>query len=731
MHDRDVFDRRFTEALVRYGSEASTEVDPLDVARSVAAVRPRRSGPWTAFSIRRRAYRLLVIGGLTVLLVVAVLALAVVGSQVSRRDLAEAPVDVVSVGLGGWTELVAASDGTIWSAGWNGGVSLYDPSDGSVRVIGPWDDAVLARSRPLGAAAAGGIWLYDKKGSALVRARGSRVAETVPATDVCHVSDADELIVVTCAGAIQRWDGSAWRDATDPIPGLDSIDAFVTDPRSPGGYTVVNGSLGYGWPPTDTGRPTVWQRVAGAWTPHDFGPGPGFGIETLAIAPDGSIWGAGGDQMARHDGQQWQIVDASVERLDDGRPITVGPDGHVWSIGVRAPVNGGDGNEPAVAVRYDGASLSTLDIPIIADLKSGAGPTMLTTSTDVFASAWGALARLVDDRFVIIDPGPRKRLELIHSIAIDTRGRAWLLAGDDGIVRDDGTPVPVQLGQVVDGAYVEAASGQDAGTEGAELQEGPDRSVWMATRNGPQRLEGDRFEPVGPPLVVDTDISGRSGDHVLPPYVIGPDGTPNTVSRDRIVRLVGDTWEQLPPHPGAGNGTRELAISPDGEIWVATGHEPATVGLARYQDGRWVDVPLPERPSSQIAGVTGIAFDRDGTVWMRLVLEGSEGCDCRDLAVSRLRDGVWMVDTHVQGVPLGSVWTNRSGLPEAAYRDVLVDGDGIIWINGSNGIARYDAGVWTLAVEGMAFRHLTLGADGSIWAADPGVHRIAASTVDR
>ncbi len=435
--------------------------------------------------------------------------------------------------------------------------------------------------------------------------------------------------------------------------------------------------------------------------------------------------------MARYDGQRWQTVDTSVEGLDDARPISVGPDGQVWSIGVRAAVNGGDGNEPAVAVRYDGASLSTLDIPIVPDLKSGRGPTILTTSTDVYASAWGALARLVDDRFVIVDTGPRKRLEMIKSIAVDRQGRAWLLAGDDGIVRDDGTPVPVQLGQVIDGAYVEAAPGQDAGTQGADLQEGPDGSVWMAGRQGPLRLDGERFAPVGPLLFLDVDGSWRGGDDGVPPYAIGPDGTPYTVTPDHVVHLVGDTWEPLPPHPGASNGTTKLAISPDGVIWVATGHEPATVGMARFQDGRWHDVPLPERPSGPVAGVTGFAFERSGTVWMRLVLEGSPGCDCRDLAVAQLSEGTWSVDTEVGGATLGSAWTTRSGLPEAAYRDVLVDADGSVWIDGSNGIARYDNGTWSMAVDDVRFRHLTMGADGSIWAADPGVHRLAPGKPDR
>ena len=45
-------------------------------------------------------------------------------------------------------------------------------------------------------------------------------------------------------------------------------------------------------------------------------------------------------------------------------------------------------------------------------------------------------------------------------------------------------------------------------------------------------------------------------------------------------------------------------------------------------------------------------------------------------------------------------------------------------VNGTGGVARFDNGRWTWAAEGLAQRHLVAGADGSVWAAGPGLHQL-------
>lgn len=83
MIERDVFDRRLADALRDYALEAPSEIDPLDLARSVARSHPRSSG-WSRVV---RGHPLLVWAGLgAILLLASMLALAVVGSIWKRED---------------------------------------------------------------------------------------------------------------------------------------------------------------------------------------------------------------------------------------------------------------------------------------------------------------------------------------------------------------------------------------------------------------------------------------------------------------------------------------------------------------------------------------------------------------------------------------------------------------------------------------------------------------------
>jgi ligand-binding sensor domain-containing protein len=323
------------------------------------------------------------------------------------------------------------------------------------------------------------------------------------------------------------------------------------------------------------------------------------------------------------------------------------------------------------------------------------------TPVGVFASVQGTLLTLADDHFEVVDAAAPPGLQDIDSLAVDAQGSTWVL------VRSSRT-----LGRIVNGAYEPETLSI---VPGSALRIGPDGRLWMATRIGPQRLVGERFEPVGSPLSISPSA----------PYAVGPDGTPYTVSNRRIVRLVGNTWEELPPHPGAGAGISNIAVAPDGAVWVATEEGPDGYGLARYADGRWNVVPPPVQTVQPVYGISGIAVDARGTAWVRFVLHHERYGDLVTLAIGRLSDGTWTLDHEIEGTALGGARKGRDWHQAEGYDDVVVDGSGTVWINGTNGIARYNDGLWGWALEGVPGQSdLTLGADVSLWAGGVGVHHL-------
>ena len=135
-------------------------------------------------------------------------------------------------------------------------------------------------------------------------------------------------------------------------------------------------------------------------------------------------------------------------------------------------------------------------------------------------------------------------------------------------------------------------------------------------------------------------------------------------------------------------------------------------------------MPLPRPESGPIVDVTGMAFDADGTMWARLVLVHGPSCDCNAQGVGRLGDGAWTIYDRVEGAGLGSIVGGGPALRSPGHDDIVVDREGTVWVNGTDGVAQFDDGSWTWAAEGLAQLHLVTGADGSVWVAGPGLHEL-------
>lgn len=733
MPEHEAFEGRLAAALQAYAAEVPVGIDPYAFAHAVATSHRHRPG-LAGLLVGRRWNPLFFWAVLAASLLATVIAVVAIGALLDTKDLAvvqptprlqaspqasgppspppdvpdgDDPVGFASVGVGGWNGLVAANDGRVWARGLSS-LSVYDPSTGASRVFGP--DDRLPGIGIFGPAARGGIWLKASKDgvASAIRFDGQQhEAISLPA-DTCSLWDSDgDLLATSCAGAMARHDGAAWTAVAPPGPV--SIQRLAA---------VVRGGSIWVIALDDAGRQSLWALTAGEWVAQGASGSLDFDLRTIAETPDGAVWVAGEGGLARYDGTRWQRFSAEDVGTPNITELAVAPDGTLWGIGIDWAIGIGTRGDRIVAVRYSGGTFKRFEVPVADETGFVEGPSIAATAGGVFASTGGALNRIDGDRFVIIDPGPAKRLESIDSVAVDALGRAWVLAGERT------SSLGFVMGRVVEGRYEEVVEGAGAG-----LTNQPDGSVWMATTVGPARLGADRFAPVGPNLDISpwSSLVFRTG---MPPYAVAPDGTPYVLTgtgpcrqgrpifcsaaKEAILRLREGGWETLPPAPGAPSGTSEMAVAPDGALWIVTGRADR-IGLARFHDGRWESLPLPDRP---IRGLRSISFAPDGVAWVATSLDPIESCDtCWNLGVGRFENGQWTI--------FDRVGEQEFGFGNETAGTVVVARDGTVWASTTRGIARFDGRSWNWAADdATGIWQLTVGADGSIWGAGVGVHRL-------
>jgi hypothetical protein len=707
--EHDLFERRLTDALRAYAAEVPTEVRPMELAASIATGHPRRPTAWWALGRPMRPIAVLLI--LVALLLAGAVAIVAIGDfleadpivriepQVARPDLrptpdGDDPVGLASVGIGGWNDVVVDRDGVAWAWGPRS-ISRYDPATGASRVYGWDDDPRFVSSRPIAAADQGGVWLAT--GGELLRLDGEGIREVRPEpADGCGVRAGSILVV--CDGTFFVPDGAAWRGITTPFSG-----------------EIRHASIGPGdvvWVLDDAD--TLWRGTPSGWVAEPLPVARGWDVYGLLASSDGSLWVAGVGGFDRLIEGAWRHYGSDEFGTLDLYDIVESPDGTIWGIGIE-PATSYPPGDRIIAVRYIDDRFTRHEVPIAPGTGFGSGPSIGASAAAVYATVWGALARFDGTGFTLLDPGPPRRFESVSSIAVDGSGRAYVVAGEPGTELD-----PI-VGRPTDGG-LEQLDGVAAGG----VRVGPDGSVWTLSSDGPMRYTGERFETIGPPLDLASDHLGW-----LPPFAIGSDLMPYVaVGRDcaedqdgtivcdggdeRVAHLEGGAWIDLPAHPGQTAGIKRLEVAPDRSVWVITGADADTAGLARYRDGGWQAVDLPAIGVSQ---VVGIAPEADGRVWVTFRTQELPDDEWVKV-VGRLSDGEWTLFDLVEGEAMTG---GRGG----SHGDLIVGRDGTVWTIAREGIARFDGERWAWAVKDMpGLAHLTLGADGSIWAAGNGVHRL-------
>jgi len=428
--------------------------------------------------------------------------------------------------------------------------------------------------------------------------------------------------------------------------------------------------------------------------------------ESLAVAPDGSVWAAFPDTMLIFAGSQAQS--AAVTRLKGSYwPLMFDRNGNLWAtkdrglyrwqnarlisersatlaeIGKPSEPQGApsglndtfvnaffedrEGNvwvgRGAGVDRYSRSTVRPISLPPCADI-----PNIL--SVDDAGAFWSECRRntgLTSYVLMKIRNG---------SVVAQYETDQWFSAGYRTL---DGTVWfgnDVELAHLAGNRLLETPIPPAArGIDMQAITEDRDGSLWVSVvRKGVYRAvaSGDwvpgggleALKRLGPAIVEMTDPDGNIWF-----------GYPNS----QVARLQNDTVRVFDGTQGLNIGGVESIHATGGQIWAG-----GELGLARFDGARFI--PILSASGNRFTGLSGIVATRDGDLW----LNGTEGIT--RIPHAEIEHVIRDPDYHVQsktfdfmdGVP-GSAWQLRT------VPSILDTGNGQLWFEMTHGLALIDS----------------------------------------
>lgn len=275
------------------------------------------------------------------------------------------------------------------------------------------------------------------------------------------------------------------------------------------------------------------------------------------------------------------------------------------------------------------------------------------------------------------------------TLLVDSRGSLWIGTGGQGLWRyrlEAKSPAPLERTST-------AAGLSDDGV--TDLLEDRDGNVWVATRDGLNRLTPHKMTPI-------TDIGLASAIEVA----AGGDvfvGTAEGVVRFEDGRVEG----RRPAIPLPAHRLAAMHADRAGTVWVATARQ-----LMRLTHGSAEPVPLR---GSEVVSLTDMTSDGADGLWLHderrgllhwrageatpFPLPSSLSGTTLLASYTDRRGRAWFTfeDSQVVGIdPSGQVqvYGPHNGLTAGPYRAVHEDPDGALWFGGS-ALTRYAGGVFT------------------------------------
>jgi len=237
----------------------------------------------------------------------------------------------------------------------------------------------------------------------------------------------------------------------------------------------------------------------------------------------------------------------------------------------------------------------------------------------------------------------------------------------------------------------------------------PDGSLWAIGDAPDDRTGIFSFDGEGWTLRATTTGDPRA-------LAVGPDGTVWVGSDTALLRLEDDgsltTFDWSDVYGGDARWL-ELAVTPDGDVWLVGTRNPPTGGelLLRFDGEGWARIPGPiPGPEGWEPGHMGrglVEVGADGALWVKASRTG----------VARFDDPGWTTFTEADGV---EPW----GVPDDVFTNVLeVAADGSLWLIGTpteepwdwGGVSHYDGTTWTSYLVGSLVHDFATAPDGSVW----------------
>lgn len=483
----------------------------------------------------------------------------------------------------------------------------------------------------------------------------------------------------------------------------------------------------------------IWSAGPGGvvrWDPNDGsyehytspdGAGP-IGALDIAISSEGDVWVLTRTGLSHWDGAEW-LNDSDLQAF--GREIdldALAVDGHgtVWIASTEwAPsASFGPWPEPRFMIHHG-------DTPFTGDVDTYVLPAevhRLETASDgsVWATIDNGIWRFDDGRWELaIDAG----MGWLHDLAFEPDGSV-LLAGDRSVRRWTGgvlTPIEIDDALFTEGAdgHLEAIAVDDAGVGW----------VMVTTWNEPtgETRELIRLDDLSR---FSTPDLGFSEDLVVTNGAVWVGG-------DGLTSFDGEEWAhyRVADTPSF-RWLDSIAADESGSLWIASGEQ-----LTEFDGTVWsvmtrADLGLPA-PTSGPWGwdwqPAWIAGGGDRALWAGFgctvaTLQGAEWTvigrppevedDDWCWAEQRLvgPDGsLWMV-TEGDGPPRvhqtdGATWSVVDRPRERYVASIALAADGTLWAAG-DGVAWLDGDEWRTSLGGIEFQTMTIGGDGSVWAAE-------------
>jgi len=444
----------------------------------------------------------------------------------------------------------------------------------------------------------------------------------------------------------------------------------------------------------------AWQTEGGL--PHNR-------VQAIAQTPDGYLWLATQEGLARFDGVRFTVFDrhgTAAMNANDVETLFVSRDGSLW-VGVYGGtlLRYRDGAFSSYSSR-EGLSLTTIS----ALAEDAAGDLWIGTDGDglyrlhqgAFArytsedglpddsvrcllgdgegSVWigtaAGLARRRGDRFERYDPPAGPGTVAVSALAIDAQGRLWVGTEGDGLYRFDVGRL-VRAPVALNDDHVRSLLADRRGT------------LWIGTDGGLHRLHDGRVEVL-------TRQEGLTSDTIRAVFEDREGSL--WVGASGLVQLKDGTVLSYGRAQGLTDEDVYAVASAAGKgLWVGTsGGE-----IALFSKGRFT--PVAGRAVLRGATVLALREDREGRLWAGT-----------DQGLYRLAGGRW------------TSYAARDGLPAGDVRSILEDREGRLWIGtDGGGLARLDGSrfVTLTTRDGLPSDHLRAlleDRDGTLWVATYG-----------